>query len=284
MMRSSGGPELSTDELRAHIGRFGLDGSPEEMRRSFAGLSAIAADHAPSGTALKVAGMNALSFGEGAGTVLYFHGGGYVFGSPATHRGLCSALAEAAGCRVIAIDYPKAPEHPWPAQKRAAQEAFAELRDAGCLGVGGDSAGGHLALLTALQVEADFCVAFSPNTLRDYRLAKSRQGDMPLDVMNDPVSDDELAKMVFGERRPDEPDQTLVLNDLSRLPPTYIGVGTDEVLRDDGVVFAQAAESAGIRIELNERPGFHLEELFAPVYGPGLASVQKAGRFIRSLS
>ncbi|HBD11794.1 MAG TPA: alpha/beta hydrolase, partial [Porticoccaceae bacterium] len=56
--------------------------------------------------------------------LLYLHGGGYVIGSVATHRGLTSALAKAANCRVLALDYRLAPEHPYPAAVEDATRAY----------------------------------------------------------------------------------------------------------------------------------------------------------------
>ncbi|MCK8784234.1 alpha/beta hydrolase [Roseomonas sp. NAR14] len=90
--------------------------------------------------------------------LLYLHGGGWVFGDLDTHDGLCRALANEAGCCVIAVDYRMAPEHRFPA---AVEDAMAALRfvaaeasslgiDPSRLAVGGDSAGGNLAAILAL--------------------------------------------------------------------------------------------------------------------------------------
>jgi acetyl esterase/lipase len=247
-------------------------------------MTAIAWQDAPGGTPVEVAGMDALSFGEGEMQTLYFPGGGYVFGSPRTHRGLCAALAEVSGTRVIALNYPKAPEHRWPAQKEAALRAVDALSSRGPLGIAGDSAGGHLGLLTALRTKPVFCAAFSPNTLRDYDLTESHERNSDSDKMVDPQSDHHLAELTFGHVEGGCPEQNLIFQDLTRLPRTYVSVGTDEVLLDDARVFVRAAHQAGASVTLEERPGFHMEELFAMVYEPGLRSVQKAGRFIRSLS
>jgi acetyl esterase len=104
---------------------------------------------------------------RGAGTaadvmlpcLLYLHGGGWVLGDLASHDGLCRRLANAAGGCVIAVDYRRAPEHPFPAAIRDAAAALAyvaaeaeRLRiDPARLAVGGDSAGGNLAAVLALM-------------------------------------------------------------------------------------------------------------------------------------
>src|SRR2546422_4492162 len=91
--------------------------------------------------------------------LVYFHGGGWVIGDLDTHDVLCRQLTAWAGITVVNVDYRLAPEHKFPA---AADDAWAATRwvvahaselglDAGRLAVGGDSAGGNLAAVVALQ-------------------------------------------------------------------------------------------------------------------------------------
>lgn len=91
--------------------------------------------------------------------LLYFHGGGFTIGSVATHEPLCRALAQLAGCAVLSVDYRLAPEHRFPCAVHDAWDSLACLReqarslglDPARIAVGGDSAGGTLAAVTALQ-------------------------------------------------------------------------------------------------------------------------------------
>ena len=91
-------------------------------------------------------------------TVVFFHGGGFVYGSVATHDWLCRHLTRESGCAVLAVDYRLAPEHPFPAavaDAYAAVEWAADSPDAlastGGVAVAGDSAGGTIAAVAALM-------------------------------------------------------------------------------------------------------------------------------------
>jgi acetyl esterase len=91
-------------------------------------------------------------------TVIFFHGGGFVLGSIATHDWLCRHLTRESGCAVLSVDYRLAPEHPFPA---AVEDAYAAVEWAaanpdavdgtGEIAVAGDSAGGNLAAVAALM-------------------------------------------------------------------------------------------------------------------------------------
>lgn len=97
------------------------------------------------------------------GIHLFFHGGGFTFCDTGTHDALCRRLAFGSGLHILSVDYRLAPEHPWPAQREDAEAAIRWVLGnraalpgaAGPLILGGDSAGGHLALDLARQVNRE---------------------------------------------------------------------------------------------------------------------------------
>ena len=88
--------------------------------------------------------------------ILYLHGGGYVIGSPATHRELARRLSVAADADVLSIDYRLAPENPFPAAVEDAVSAYRWLVGQGCdpgdIAIAGDSAGGGLTVATLVSL------------------------------------------------------------------------------------------------------------------------------------
>jgi len=96
--------------------------------------------------------------GAGDGLVLYLHGGGWVIGSLATHDRLTRVLSHLSGMRFLAIDYRKAPEHPYPAALLDTLDAWDWLQaNAASLGarhfaIAGDSAGANLAVAAAMTI------------------------------------------------------------------------------------------------------------------------------------
>ena len=288
---------MDEDGVRRRIERHPVEGSVEAMREGFAALADLPAD--TDGLALERTirhGLDTLTVAAGNGApgphTVHLHGGGYVFGSPDTHRRLACVLARASGGTVHVPAYPLAPEHPWPAQRDAMLDwlgAWFDATEGGGerLRLSGDSAGGHLALSLALALPArhrgrlDALVLFSPNALRDYARSESREDKAARDAMNDPAQDDRLAALAFGGTRADDPEQNPLDRDLSALPPLWLDVGTDEILLDDTLQLARRAALAGVPLSLNVAgDAFHLRQLFAQHWPAADESLERAGRWI----
>lgn len=266
------------ERIRAHP----LGDEVAQQRRNFARL--VLGDDAADGDArgdLRLPGTG--------GAILYFHGGGYAFGSPRTHARIGHELAARTGLAVLLADYPLAPEHRWPAQLDAALGAAGALREsgAGAIVLAGDSAGGHLALVAALALArqgqpAAGLLLLSPNTDRS-GLSDTRERSDAEDPMVDDAGDRRLARQCFGDRPDDDPQVSPVLDDLTLLPPLHIEVGAGEVLLGDSLILARRARAAGRAVTLHVQPdGLHMGQLWAPWWPVACASLARAAVFCRT--
>ena len=136
-------------------------GATEGRRRSFEGMTdGFTIDVAANYRRVNAGGVTAeWVTAEGASdgrVVLYFHGGGYIIGSPRTHRAMLAHLSRDSGARVLALDYRLAPEHPFPAPVEDAVASYRWLLDEGFdpdgIALAGDSAGGGLTVAALVQI------------------------------------------------------------------------------------------------------------------------------------
>ena len=195
-------------------------------------------------------------------TVVYAHGGGFVFCDLDSHDGLCRSFANLIPAVVVSVAYRLAPEHRWPA---AAEDVFAVAQwaarnsdalggDASGIVVGGDSAGGNLAAATALMARDRGAPALAAQLLvypmiapkfdtESYRLfGKGYYNPRP------------ALQWYWDQYTPSPADRqhpyaSPLRADLDRLPPAVIVVAGHDPLRDEGIAYADALESAGVRTE-----------------------------------
>jgi acetyl esterase/lipase len=173
--------------------------------------------------------------------VLYLHGGGYIMGSPRTHRELAARIAREAAARVLLLDYRLAPEHPFPAAVDDATAAYRWLRgrglDARSIAVAGDSAGGGLTLATLLALRdageslPACAVCLSPWTDLEATGASAQPGGAD-DPMVGLAGLHDSGRLYAGERTRD-PLASPLHGDFTGLPPRLLQVGTRELLLDD---------------------------------------------------
>lgn len=206
--------------------------------------------------------------GEPGGALLYVHGGGFVIGSLDSHDVLCRQLAHFSGCVVLSLDYRLAPEHPFPSAVEDTWDALAWVAEHGAmlgidparLAVGGDSAGGTLATVAAIQArDAGLPLAlqllFYPGTAGWAHTASA------LHYAHGYLLEREHLDWFFGHYLRDRAQADdwrfapLHTPDLSRLAPAWIGLAGCDPLHDEGVLYAQALRHAGGRVELREWPG-----------------------------
>jgi monoterpene epsilon-lactone hydrolase len=229
-----------------------------------------------------------------ARTLLYFHGGGYCFCAPATHRPITLALAARADARVVVPVYRLAPEHVFPA---AVEDAIAAYRRLVALGtppsrivIGGDSAGGGLALavLVALRDAGETlpagAVLFSPWTDLAATGASLVANDRR-DVMFHGCSVAKGAQVYLGDASPTNPLASPLYADLKGLPPLFIQVSDSEVILDDSTRLAAKATAAGVTVDLKQWHRLpHVWQIFAPRLPEARAALGEAAAFIRRIA
>lgn len=270
-------------------------GGPQDMRLWFEAINAqtpIAEgsmiERVPSGPA--GGDLIRLPGSDGTRLIVYFHGGGFLFGSSRSHRVIASNLARASGSAVLAADYRLAPEHPAPT---AHEDAFAVYRwvlDSGYepsrVALTGDSAGGNLALSTAVRARDAGLPMPGALMLMSPALDLANDLESHRSMADAPLVTPELMELFNrlyigdGDRR--SAAVTPLHGDLSGLPPTLIHVGSWELLRDDSIEVAKRIADAGGAAELKVWDGMcHSWQLWAPMLDEGMASIEEAGGFLR---
>jgi acetyl esterase/lipase len=220
--------------------------------------------------------------------LLYLHGGGYAMGSIKSHRATAGQMAEAGKIHTLIIDYRRPPENPFPAALEDALTAYHWLQKNGYerIIIAGDSAGGGLALSTAIS-------------LRD------NQAAMPLQVIClSPVIDVECTgesmitnarrdpwlsadmKILFnyyvGQNNPRNPLISPLYADFTKLPPIMVHVGTDEVLLSDATRLAEKAKDAGVDVQIKIWPEmWHIFPFFAPFVPESSQAIIEIGDVIK---
>jgi epsilon-lactone hydrolase len=190
--------------------------------------------------------------------VLYLHGGGYLFGSPKTHRQVLIAMAKAFHAPAYGLDYRLAPEHPFPAAVEDAATAYQWLlarHPEADIVLAGDSAGAGLAIATAVGVRdaglkrPKAIVAFSPYS--DLAVTgASVEANARSCAMFTPRGIREAAAMYLAGADARDPRASPLYADLAGLPPMLLFASRHEILRDDTLRLAERASAAGVKVEL----------------------------------
>jgi acetyl esterase len=199
--------------------------------------------------------------------LVFFHGGGWVYGDLDSHDPVCRFLAERSGVRVLSVDYRLAPEHPFPA---AYDDTLAAYRwvvehpepfgaDPARLAVGGDSAGGTLAATVAVAAARDglplaLQLLVYPGTDMSARTESRRLFGRGF-YLTDEFLDLATSLYLPEPSRWADPRASPLLGDVpAGLAPAYVATAGFDPLRDEGEAYARKLAEAGVTVELHRFP------------------------------
>lgn len=218
--------------------------------------------------------------------ILYLHGGAFVASSRALHDPLLAAICRASGARGLMVDYRLAPEHPFPA---SADDCFAAWNfllssgiDPGRIVIAGDSAGGNLAVVTAMRArdegtpQAAGLVLLSPVLDLTFSGGSILRND-GLDPLLRASTVRALESYYGTGVDPLDPRLSPLFGDLASLPPAWLSVGSSELLLDDALRFAARAPGSTLTV-------WHdMPHVFAAMRGlaEGDRAIREIGEFIR---
>jgi epsilon-lactone hydrolase len=223
--------------------------------------------------------------------LIYFHGGGYVSGSPLSHRPLVARLCKTSGAIALMFDYRLGPEFPFPAGLRDAVDGYRFLIGRGfspdSLVLAGDGAGGGLAFATLMAIRnaqlpmPAACVALSPwadMTLSGWSMLQNAKTDAVLSWELLFMS----ARQYLKGANPADPYASPVFGNLRDFPPIMVHAGSHEVLRDDASRLGELAAAANVPVSVEIYDG--MPHLFqgSPTGSEAKVSLTRLGQFIRS--
>ena len=225
--------------------------------------------------------------------LLFFHGGGYCSGSIVSHRRMVTEAGRAMRMRTLAIDYRRAPEHPFPAQHQDALSAWRFLRRqgiaAGHIAVGGDSAGGNLSLslISRLRTANEPLPGAAWLTSPWTDLTMSGATLATKDAIDPLIHKAYLEELADAYAPPpiDRHDPLIspVFCDLRGFPPMLIQVGSAETLLSDATRLAEAAGIADVDVRLEIWPHMiHAWPLWNAALEDGRRALAAAGDFVRA--
>jgi acetyl esterase/lipase len=235
--------------------------------------------------------------------ILYIHGGGFVVGSPKSHRTITSKFSEITGSAVLAIDYRLMPEHLHRDCVEDCRTAYRWILENGPDGpgeiqqlyIGGDSAGGNLCLSLIAWIRdnklraPEAAVALSPLTDITFSGASIRS-NVDRDIMLKPHMKalNRLPRFIKSwwvlwtyKVRPSNPLASPLLGDLSNLPPTLVQASEAEMLLDDARRYVYKACASGSPVKLQTWSDMvHIWQIFDPQLPQAVEAWIEIGKFL----
>ena len=222
--------------------------------------------------------------------IIYFHGGGYIGGSIASHRNLTGHLALQSRYSVLSVEYRLAPEHAHPAAVEDAvtsyQWALANGYEPENIVLAGDSAGGGLTAACLIDLRDKqlplpaAAVLISPwldMSLAGETMITNDENDSSLSAVSMPRT----RELFISEDQINDPLASTLEADLGGLPPLLIQVGDEEVLLSDSERFNQKAAASGVDVELRVWPEmFHVWHTCVGLFEEASAAIDEMTQFI----
>jgi acetyl esterase len=230
--------------------------------------------------------------------LVYFHGGGFVFGNLDTHDALCRSLAKESGAVVISVDYRLAPEHKFPAAVDDSHAATMWVAanaerlgiDASRISVGGDSAGGNLATVVAMRCRDAGGPALAAQVLiypvtdsSSFETTSHREFGESYFLTSGAMGWFTGHYLASADQKRHPEVSPLLAPNLSGLPPALVITAEFDPLRDEGEAYAQRLQQAGVPVTISRYPGMiHGFVSMRGVLAGGRQAIHEAAEFIQS--
>ncbi|MGM5068766.1 alpha/beta hydrolase [Rhodococcus qingshengii] len=223
--------------------------------------------------------------------VLYLHGGGYMYGTPAGYRNLAGHIARAARSSVFIARYRRAPEAPFPAGLEDAVAAYDQLLADGYtpnrIALVGDSAGAGLVLSTLLTLQRKGTPQPATAALMSpwsdlAATGESMQTNASVDLM---ASAEGMRAMgsIYAPGRESDPIASPINGDYQGLCPLFIQVGGHETLLDDSTRVRDRARAAGVTVSYELFPEMqHVFQMGAGTFPEADDAIAKIGEHLRT--
>jgi acetyl esterase len=297
MMEAQGGPPLETqDPIEARGARLEpmklLGGQPEQLAR----VENLSAPGPGGDIPLR---LYASERGGLHPALVYFHGGGFVFGNLDTHDAVCRALAKESGAVVVSVDYRLSPEHKFPA---AVDDSYAATLwvaanaeklgiDARRIAVGGDSAGGNLATVVAMRCRdaggpklAAQVLLYPVTDSSSYETDSHRDFAEGYFLTSAGMAWFTSHYLASADQKTHPEVSPLLAPNLSGLPPALVITAEFDPLRDEGEAYAKRLQQAGVAVTVSRYPGMiHGFVSMRGVLEGGRQAIQEAARFTQAM-
>ncbi|WP_085991342.1 alpha/beta hydrolase [Oceanobacillus senegalensis] len=200
---------------------------------------------------------------------IYYHGGGWVIGDIETSDASCRMIANQTGRVVVSVDYRLAPEYKFPIPLQDSYTALTWVSEnaasingsASDIVVGGDSAGGNLSTVVSMmsrdlngpKISAQVLLypvtdlSYSTPSYQEFSEGFGLDKDLMIWFGNYYINNELDAKNIYVA--------PLLANDLSNLPPAFVVTAENDVLKDEGIAYANRLQDAGVKVESYTEPG-----------------------------